>query len=82
MTCVHKQIIQFLNMCHTLISCTIVASKVGHKMQLHLDWYVWMNMYINIIYTCCIRSVTCNLMSCATWPKQLHKFTVACVTCN
>ncbi len=26
-----------------------------HKVQLHLNWYVWINMHINTIYTCCIR---------------------------
>jgi hypothetical protein len=46
------------------------------------NWYVCMNMYINTIYTCCIRSVTCNWMSCATCLMQLHKFAVACVAWN
>jgi len=69
-------------MCHILISCTIVARRIAHKVQLHLDWYVWMNMYINTVYTCCIGSVTCNWMSCATCLRQLHKFAVACVACN
>jgi hypothetical protein len=34
-------------------------------------------MYISTIYTCCIRIVACNWMSCATCLKQLHKFVVA-----
>jgi hypothetical protein len=59
-TLVQLQVVQFLSMYHTLISYTTIAKKVAHKVQLHLDWYVWMNMYINTIYTCCICSVTCN----------------------
>jgi hypothetical protein len=39
------QIVQFLNMCHILINYIVVAKKIAHKMQLHLDWYVWMNKY-------------------------------------
>jgi len=31
MTHVHKQVIQFLNMFHTLINYTIVAKKVAHE---------------------------------------------------
>jgi len=37
-------------MCHILISCIVVRRRVAHKVQLHLDLYVWMNMYINIVY--------------------------------
>jgi hypothetical protein len=33
-----------------------------------------MRMYINTIYKCCIHSVACNWMSCATYLMQLHKF--------
>jgi len=39
-------------------------------------------MYISTVYTCCIRSVACNWISCATCLMQLHKFVVACVACN
>ncbi len=60
MTHVHKLVIKILNMCHILISCIVVARRVAHKVQLLLDWYVCMNMYINIVYPCCIRSVACN----------------------
>jgi hypothetical protein len=60
MTRVQLQVIRFLNMCHTLINYIVVTKRVAHKVQLHLDWYVWMNMYINTVYTCCIRSVVCN----------------------
>jgi hypothetical protein len=63
-------------MCHILISYIVVATRVAHKVQLHLDLYVCMNMYIKTIYTCCIRRVTCNCMSCATCLMQLHKFVV------
>jgi hypothetical protein len=34
------------------------------------------------MYTCCILSVACNWMSCATCFMQLHKIVVACVACN
>lgn len=27
---------------------TVVARRIAHKVQLHLDQYLWMNMYINI----------------------------------
>ncbi len=50
-------------------------------MQLHLNWYVWLNTYICTMYTCCIHIVTCNLMSCVIFLKQLHKFVVACFAC-
>jgi hypothetical protein len=53
-------------MCHILISCIVVARRITHKVQLHLDLYVCMNMYIKTVYTCCIHNVTCNWMSCAT----------------
>jgi hypothetical protein len=82
MTHVHKLVVKFLNECHILIICIVVAKRVAHKVQLHLDWSVYMNMYINTVYTCCIRSVACNWMSCATCIMQLHKFAVACVACN
>ncbi len=59
MTCVHKQVIHFLNLCHILISCTIVGKKITHKVQLHLDCFVWMNTYISVVYICCIRNVAC-----------------------
>jgi hypothetical protein len=60
MTNVHKLVVKFLNMCHILISYIIVAKIVAHKVQLHLDWYVCMKMYINTVYTHCIPSVTRN----------------------
>jgi hypothetical protein len=60
MTRVHKQVVQFLNTYYILIIYIVVAKKVAHKVQVHLDWYVWMNMYINTIYTCYIRSVAYN----------------------
>jgi hypothetical protein len=60
MTRVHKLVVNFLNMCHILIICIVVAKKIAHNVQLHLDWYVHMNMYINTVYTCCIHSVACN----------------------
>jgi hypothetical protein len=60
MTLVQLQVVQFFSMYHTLISYIVVTRRVTHKVQLHLDWYVWMNMYINIIYICCICSVACN----------------------
>jgi hypothetical protein len=41
-----------------------------------------MSMYNSNVYTCCLHSVTCNWMSCATCCMQLHKFAVACVACN
>jgi len=69
-------------MCHILISCIVVVRRVAHKVQLHLDLYVCMNMYIKTIYTCCIHNVACNWMSCATCLMQLNKFVVACVACN
>jgi len=31
-----------------------LKQSVTHKVQLHFNWYVWINMHINIIYTCCI----------------------------
>jgi hypothetical protein len=37
---------------------------------------------MNIVYTCCIHIVACNWMFYATCLMQLHKFVVACVTCN
>jgi hypothetical protein len=55
MTRVQLQVIQFLNMCHTLINYIVVAWRVAHKVQLHLNWHIWMNMYINTIYTCCMQ---------------------------
>ncbi len=45
-----QEVVQVLNTCHTLISCTIVARKVAHNVQLHLDSYVQMNTYINYIH--------------------------------
>jgi hypothetical protein len=60
MTHIHKLVVQFLNTCHILINYLIVTWKIAHKVQLHLDWYVWMNMCINIVYTYCIGNVTCN----------------------
>ncbi len=33
-----------------------------------------MNACIHIVYTCCVHTITCNSMSCATCLKQLHKF--------
>jgi hypothetical protein len=38
----------------------LIARIVAHKVQLHLDWYVGMNMYINTVYTCYIRNAACN----------------------
>jgi hypothetical protein len=43
---VHKLVVKFLNTCHIFISCIVVVTKVTHKVQLHLDWYVWMNRYL------------------------------------
>jgi hypothetical protein len=43
-----------------LISYIVVARRVAHKVQLHLDLYVCMNMYIKTVYTCCICNVACN----------------------
>ncbi len=34
---VHKLVVQFLNTCHIFISYIVVARKVTHKVQLHLD---------------------------------------------
>ncbi len=31
MTLVHKLVVKFLNMCHILISCIVVAKRVAHK---------------------------------------------------
>jgi hypothetical protein len=36
-TRVHKLVVQFLNTCHIFISYIVVAMKVTHKVQLHLD---------------------------------------------
>jgi len=44
MTHVCKQFVQFLNMCHTMIVYTIIARRDAYKVQLHLNWYVWMNI--------------------------------------
>ncbi len=60
MTHVHNQIVQFLNMCRRLIICIVVTRKVTHKVQLHLDWFIWRNAYISIVYTCGIHSATRN----------------------
>jgi len=60
MTHVHKLVVQFLDTCHILIDYIIVIGRIAHKTQLHLNWYVWMNMYINTVYTYCTRNVTCN----------------------
>jgi hypothetical protein len=44
MACVCKQFVQFLNMCHTLIGYIVIAKRDAYKVQLHLNWYVWMNV--------------------------------------
>jgi hypothetical protein len=78
MTRVHKLIVKFLNMCHILINCIVVARTIAHKVQLHLDWYVCMNMYlltsyINVAYIvshateCHVQLVLCNYTN-----LQLH----------
>jgi hypothetical protein len=65
-------------MCHILISCIVVARKVTHKVQLHLDLYVCMNMYINIIYIyvayIVLHAIECHvqLVLCNYTNLQLH----------
>jgi hypothetical protein len=68
-------------MCHILISCIIITKRVAHKVQLHVDWYVCLDMYINIVCICCIHNVACNWMSCATCFRQLHKFVLTFQFC-
>jgi hypothetical protein len=68
MTRVHKLVVKILNMCHILISC--IVRRIAHKVQLHLDWYVCMKMYItpyiHVAYVmshatkCHVQLVLCN----------------------
>jgi hypothetical protein len=48
MTHVCKQFVQFLNMCYIMIGCIIIARKDAYKVQLHLNWYVWMNVMSHV----------------------------------
>jgi hypothetical protein len=49
MTHVCKQFVQFLNMCHTMIGYTIIARRDAYKVQLHLNWFAWMNIMSHAI---------------------------------
>jgi hypothetical protein len=66
-------------MCHILISCIVVARRVAHKVQLHLDLYVSMNMYINIVYTCCILTLYIHVVYVVSHATECH---VQLVLCN
>ncbi len=82
-TLVHKLVVQVLNMCHIFISCIVIARRVAHKVQLHLDWYVWMNMYISTI-DIHVAYIVSHVIECHVQLvfRKLHKFAIACVTCN